>query len=172
MKRKSILGLALLLTMAGVSTMLIFAHKPITYKAMGTIDSYGNAWSAEVIQGHWSVKIEDDELVYRATYSELNLDLALEGSPVGSVDIFTYTLTTDDFDLKYHRRSRLHVLTFSGEIQARKSWAKTDWTREIVTWTYDATITITPDTFYEDYEPSGPVDQDWHIVGTTIVIQS
>jgi len=172
MKRKSIIGLVLLLTMAGVSTMLISANKPITYKAIGTIDSYVDAWSAEVISGHWSVQIVDDELEFRATYCELNLDGIVELSPVGSVDIFTLTLTTDDFDIKPHARSSNHVLTFSGMIQHRKVYVKPDWEREIQYQEYDATITITPDTFYEDYEPSGPVDQDWHIVGTTIVIQS
>ncbi len=174
MKRKSILGLALLLTMAGVSTMLILANKPITYKAMGTIDSYVDASSAEIIPGHWSVKIEDDELVYRATYCELNLDEAVEGSPFGSVDIFTHTFTTDDFEFTQDANSRNHVLTFSGNIEVRKVWVKPDWTREIVTWDYEAIITITPETFYFDWDPSGQSSdpQDWDRVGTTIVIQS
>ena len=174
MKRKSILGLALLLTMAGVSTMLILAKKPITYKAMGTIDSYIDASSAEIIPGHWSVKIEDGELVYRAMYCELNLDEAVEGSPVGSVDIFTHTFTTDDFDVIQDVSSHNHVITFSGMIEVRKVWVRPDWTREILTWEYEAIITITPDTFYFDWDPSGqsPPYPDWDRVGTTIVIQS
>ncbi|MCK4817806.1 hypothetical protein KA005_18695 [bacterium] len=167
MKTKSILVLALILTIAGVSILSISAKKPIHYKAMGTIDSYVDAWSAEVIPGHWSVKIVDDVLVYSASYGELNLDEGVEGSPFGSVDIFTHTFTTDDFDIKYH------VLTFSGSIEVRKVWVKPDWTREIVTWDYDAIITITPDTFFFDWDPSGESTspQDWDRVGTTIVMQ-
>lgn len=174
MKSKSILGLVLLLTIAGLSIVLISAKKPITYKAMGTVDSYVDASSAEIIPGHWSVTIEDDELVYRATYCELNLDDIIEGSPIGSVDIFTHTFTTDDFEFIQDANSPNQVLTFSGNIEVRKVWVKPDWTREIVTWNYEAIITITYDTFYFDWDPSGlnPSYPDWDRVGTTIVIQT
>jgi hypothetical protein len=150
---------------------VISEDKPTSYNAMGTIDSYVDAWSAEVIHGDWSVKIIDDELVYRVTYSELNLNEVEELSPVGSVDIFTHTLTTDNFEIKYHPSSPNHVLTFSGEIQYQKVMVKTDWTREIISRTYNVTITITPDTFFSHRPSLSGLDQDWDLVGTTIVIQ-
>ena len=152
----------------------ISVDTPTTYYAMGTIDSYVNVSSAEIMPGHWFVKIEDDELLYKATYYELNFDEKVEESPVGSVDIFTHTLSTSSFDIKNYAGSSNHVLTFSGMVQIRKVWVKPDWTREIVTREYEVNITITPYSFYLDWDPEDQSTsyQDWDRVGTTLVIQS
>ena len=164
MKKKSILVLALILTMTTITVLPISAKKPITYQARGTIDSYADAWSSEVISGSWSVRVKGDKLTYTAMYRELNLD-EIEDSPVGSVDIFTHKFTTDDFEIDGD------VLTFEGWIQVKKVWVKLDWKREVVRWDGHVTITITPDTYYLDSDPQGPgpgvLGQDWDRLGTT-----
>ena len=151
-----------------VSAVLILAiyiilpvsAEPSYYKASGTIDSYGNAWSAVIVGGHWSVTINEGVLQYTAMYHELNLDATEENSPRGSVDIFTYIFTTEDYELKGK------TLTFSGEIEFSKVWTTNpDWATVPVTGTRLATITITPTTFYMDTDPSD--GQDWDRYGTT-----
>lgn len=37
----------------------VSAKKTTSYKASGTIDSYANAWSAVIVDGHWSVTINE-----------------------------------------------------------------------------------------------------------------
>jgi hypothetical protein len=114
-----------ILIVSAVLILAIYIILPVSaetpyYKASGTIDSYGDAWSAVIVGGHWSV-------------------------------IFTYIFTTEDYELKGK------VLTFSGTIEAWKVWTTIpDWTTVPVPGFRDATITITPTTFYMDTDPPGP----------------
>lgn len=164
-----------------VSTVLILAisiivpisaKKPTYYKASGTIDRYHDTWSSVIVGGHWSVTVNDDELQYAAMYHELNLDDAVEDSPVGSVDIFTHIFTTDDPD-DYELKG--NALTFSGMMQVTKVKTKLDWTTEVLFWGSQVTITITPNTFYLDSLPlgegPGTLGQDWDRHGTTTYFQ-
>jgi len=130
-------------------------------KASGTIDGYVDAWSSEIISGKWSVHVKGDELVYKAMYKELNLDEEAEESPVGSVDIFTHTFSTDSYELEGD------VLTFEGSMQVKKVWTKLDWTREIVYWDSYMIITVTTDTFFLNSYPHDPDPEGWDREGTT-----
>jgi hypothetical protein len=164
-----------ILIVSAVLILAIYIILPVSaetpyYKASGTIDSYGDAWSAVIVGGHWSVTINEGVLQYTAMYHELNLDEDAESSPRGSVDIFTYIFTTEDYELKGK------VLTFSGTIEAWKVWTTIpDWTTVPVPGFRDATITITPTTFYMDTDPPGPGPgpdgQDWDRYGTTTQIK-
>jgi hypothetical protein len=139
-------------------------QEKLILKASGTLDSYVEAWSSEIISGKWSIQVKGDELVYKATYKELNLD-EIEDSPVGSVDIFTHTLTTDSYEIEGN------VLTLEGTMHVKKVWTKLDWTIEVQHWDSDIIITLTPDTFFLDSLPfgagPGTLDQDWDREGTT-----
>ena len=157
--RTRILIVSAVLILAISIILPVYAKTPY-YKASGTIDSYGNAWSAVIVDGHWSVTINEGVLQYTAMYHELNLNETEETSPRGSVDIFTYIFTTEDYELKSK------TLTFSGIIETWKVWTTNpDWETVALTRFSYATITITPTTFYMDTAPSG--DQDWDRYGTT-----
>ena len=153
----------------------VSAKKTTSYKASGTIDSYADAWSAVIVGGDWSVTINNEGVLqYTAMYHELNLDETEENSPVGSVDIFTYIFTTDNPD-DYEVKGK--VLTFSGTIETWKVWTtiSPDWATVVVSGPRDVTITITPTTFYMDFDPPGPLPgadgQDWDRYGTTTQIK-
>jgi len=158
-----------ILTVSAVLLLAIYITFPVSaetphYTASGTIDSYGDAWSAAIVGGHWSVTINEGELNFTAMYHELNLDETIESSPRGSIDIFTHIFTTYDYELKGK------VLTFSGSIETWKVWTTSpDWTTVIDPMILDATITITPTTFYMDTLPAS--GQDWDEYGTTTQIK-
>jgi hypothetical protein len=141
----------------------VSAKKTTSYKALGTIDSYADAWSAVIVGGDWSVTVNNEgELQFTAMYHELNLNETEENSPVGSVDIFTFIVTTDNPD-EYEIKGK--TLTFSGTMQTWKVWTMIDWTTTVLSGPRDVTITITPTTFYMDTDPAG--GQDWDRYGTT-----
>lgn len=159
------------LILLGVILLLLTQTVPISAKvnkpiltASGTIDSYEDTWSAEIISGKWSIQVKGDILIYKAKYKERNLD-EIEDSPVGSIDIFTHNLSTDSYEIDGN------VITFEGTMQVKKVWTKLDWTKEVMYWDSDVKITVTPDKFFLDSLPfgSGPgtLDQDWDRTGTT-----
>ena len=67
--------------------------KKTEYKAGGTITGYEDAWSAEIVTGQWDVSVTNGEVTkFNLKYIELNLDSSVENSPVGSTDLFKFTV--------------------------------------------------------------------------------
>ena len=165
MKRINSLILTSILILSIFTIAPVYAKKTSSYKASGTIDSYVDVWSSEIVSGRWSVNVKGEDLKYKAMYKELNLAEWPEDSPVGSVDIFTHRFSADGFDIDGD------TLVFWGTMHIRKVWRKLDGTTEVVGWDSYVTITITPDTFFLDSSPpgSGPgaYDQYWDRIGTT-----
>jgi hypothetical protein len=143
--------------------------KAINMWANGTIDSYVDAWSSEIVWGRWYVEVVGDTVNYEAVYLERNLDSDIEQSPEGSIDVFIHEFSVEGFAVVGGR------LEFWGTLHVKKWWAKLDGTREWVEWdTSPVTITMTSRRFYLDSPPPGPepdpLEQDWDRVGRTLSV--
>ena len=167
MSKKTIIILSLLLMLSTLPVLPASAKKGQYYIARGTIDSYVDAWSAEVKQGWWSVRVIEGNIEYSGFYQERNLAEYPENSPVGSIDFFWQTFTVEGYTLDGDE------LEFWGTLHIKKLWCKLDGTREILTWdTYPVKITIDSDSYFLDSPPEGPgpdpiYNEDWDRTGTT-----
>jgi hypothetical protein len=138
--------------------------KPKTrYEASGTIDSYVDVQSSMVLSGSWSVKVDEDNLKFKGSYLEENIDPDIEQSPAGSIDSFTYSFTADGYGIEDD------VLTFWGTLHVKKVWVQLDWKTSIRKWSLYTTITVTPDSIYIDGNPMvlEPEGQNWDRIGST-----
>ena len=106
--------------------MLSFIAVPVyakrfDYMAYGKLVDYGVESDAhEVINGHWYIRVNGDNVRFRAYYRERNLDATVENSPVGSIDHFWISLVElDNIDIDYDTGE----CTLSGIFKSRKLWA-------------------------------------------------
>jgi PKD repeat protein/ABC-type branched-subunit amino acid transport system substrate-binding protein len=95
--------------------------EPKTYSAEGSLESYVNAPTAEIVLGHWKVEVRGGALLFEARYIERNLNSTPENSPVGSLD---------SFNLKAFQVTGIVLrgvtLTFNCSLHFDKLWAKLD----------------------------------------------
>lgn len=162
MNRKIKLATTCLL-LASMFMLPVSAKKPgLRYGANGKLENYVDAWSAEIVNGHWHVKVKDGDLEFRAYHRERNLD-EIENSPIGSVDHFWLSLTNvGSFVIDED------TLTIECTIHVDKLWWNIDTgLPEWVEWEYSGVvITVNSESIYIDSPQLG--DQDWDRVGPTL----
>lgn len=177
-KKASILVVVVLMALTTLG--ITMAKQPVTWEnyAYGTIDTYTAAYSAEVVNGYWNLKITDDRIHFHYGWLELNLDEDYESSPVGSVDELTFTNVGTPMIFEYDDEN--NKLEMFLQIQVMKEWAMFDgwyshktWkTWQYVTIDFDAmTIHIDaypPEGGEPDVDPNNPDTWDWDKEGTVI----
>ena len=159
MKKRSILILSILLTMTAVSFKPVNAKKPIIYRASGTLDSYYDYTTAEIVGGTWTLEATENTLWFKAMYFERNLDEEAENSPVDSID--TFELKLGKIGFWFIDGDTLFVL---GYVRFKKEWAMMDGTTKTVIWWSGKGITVSPDGISI---ASGSVPTSGDILGTT-----
>ena len=105
---------------------------------------YKNAYSAKIVKGNWDLIIDQWDAKFTLTYSEKNLNSAIEDSPTGSVDKF---YVTGWGNIVSQTRSEV---VFECWLNFQKDWAKKDGTRETVWFGFPATITVNKSGLYID----------------------
>lgn len=163
MRKSSLVVLSLVVLLTSLVVLPVSAAKA-TYKAGGKVTAYADAWSSEIVSGHWSVTVEDGVVDFKVFYVERNLDWTVEDSPDGSIDLFWHTLTwastpsiNDD------------ALTFSCTMTITKLKTMMDGSKEWVIWdTAELYVTIDEDGMWLDRPPfpSSP-GQDFDVLGVT-----
>ncbi|MFX0204151.1 MAG: hypothetical protein ACFFCW_49265 [Candidatus Hodarchaeota archaeon] len=162
-KKKSLILIGIVVVLILV-TVPIYATKPENYIAHGTIDSYADAYSSQIVGGNWIVQLVDDKIYFRYEYFEENIDPSVENSPEGSVDFFINTFTVDGYVLTGD------TLVFTGTKHVKKVWVKLDRTRELVQWDrYPVTVTIDSNGIIIDLPPAA--GQNFDTLGTTLFIK-
>lgn len=119
MRIRTYCALALILMFA-VSVFPVSAKSSVDYRANGKLEVYGVVQpGAEVINGHWRVKVKDGKVDFAAYYRERNLDQAIEQSPVGTIDEFWIYLTNlDSVDIDQSTGE----CTIKGTFYVKKKW--------------------------------------------------
>ena len=160
------------------------AKKPTTWEdyAYGTIETYTEAYSAEIVPGtgYWNLKISDDKIHFSYGYLELNLDEDIENSPVASIDEMSFTNIGSPMYYMYDEDENMLFMFL--QIQVKKEWAMFDGSYTHKTWKTWQGITIDFDlnTLHIDsYPPEGddeppvvpsdPDTWDWDKEGTVLV---
>ena len=167
MKRAKVLTMCCLLMASLFVAVPVLAKKGgVVYRASGRLESYVDAYSSEIVNGHWHLKIMGEEVEFFAFYRERNLDEGVEGSPEGTVDHFFNTVTNVE---DYETDGDTCVIWC--DIHVDKLWwniatGLPEWTE----WdTYDVVITVDPDGVFIDVPSVGP--QDWDRYGPTNSLQ-
>jgi hypothetical protein len=156
------------------------AKQPAVWEnyAYGTIDTYTAAYSAEMVNGYWNLKITDGKIHFNYGWLELNLDEDIENSPAGSVDELSFTNIGPPMYYEYDEGE--NVLYMFLQIQVNKEWAMFDGSYSHKTWKswqfviidFDAG-TILIDAYPPEGEeppviPSDPDTWDWDKEGTVL----
>ncbi|VVB60243.1 Uncharacterised protein [uncultured archaeon] len=163
-RKSNLIALCLIVFIIGIVIPPANACYNFNYMADGKLTGYGNAPSAKIVSGYWSVTVTKEGVVsFRAFYVEKNLDAIVENSPVGSYDQLWYK-NTDYSDVQITG----NTLVFRCHLNITKLWTKMDWTKE---WVYlpaggNPYIIIDSKGFWLDRAPFGVV-QGWDILGTT-----
>jgi hypothetical protein len=79
MKSRILLVLAGFLIVSMLAISPASAHE-VVYTANGKLDEYVVVMAAEVYRGHWRIRIEDDKVIFRGWYLELNVDEEIPGT--------------------------------------------------------------------------------------------
>jgi len=166
LRKSLIVVLGLVMLFASTALLPAYAAKK-TYKAGGIVTNYGNAWTSEIVSGHWSVTVVGNEITdFKLFYIEENLPdgESVENSPAGSRDNFWYTLTSAD-NVKIDKG----VLTFDCIMHIDKLWTKMDGTKEWYRWESAVFhIRVDSDEFVLDRPPfEGSPEQDFDVYGVT-----
>jgi hypothetical protein len=179
-----------LLLLATLSASLLLpttsAEKPdFMLKASGDLIEYKYGWTAEILEGKWSVHVSDGDpapgpydpvVKFKAQYLELNLD-EIEGSPVGTVDKFWWNMENIvGFDIDPvpggDPDPEPYILYLNGDIRVKKaSWRLDSGKYEVYEYIwYDVVITIDRETGELLVDLPVSAGQDWDIAGTTTKI--
>lgn len=163
MKKKSLIILLLAISITTISILPISAKRPIDFSASGTIDTYYEIDSCQIIGGSWSIKTTKNQVLFEAIYLEENLDAEIENSPVGSIDKFELKLVKVGFS--YWEDDTFTVV---GIVRYKKEWQMMDGTTKTVIWLTGSGIEVTPTGIRIAHEPDlMPGDK----LGTTLIYE-
>ena len=135
MKKRSGLFMACLLLPSVLLAISVTAKQETPWEnyAYGTLEKYDDAWSARVVHGFWNLKVTGEKVWFNGYYLEENLDADVEGSPVGSTDVFEWILHGKPI-MMMRVGDTLYI---AAKVLIKKSWAQFDGTytsRSIETW--------------------------------------
>lgn len=174
MKKKLLLGILAILTLPTL-TMVALArnHTPLTM--YGNIQNYeyayvnwpwddpdmGDIESAQVLQGVWSVRLEQGKVYFDGILYEKNLYPDFESSPVDSIDIMEQSMISNDYTFEDN------VLIFTGKVHVDKESFSLDGIIEKSTFVsfYKVTVDLNEMTIFIDSYPIDeghpPADPPW-----------
>lgn len=146
--------------------------------AYGTIDTYTEVYSSEVVNGYWNLKITEGKIHFNYGWLELNLDEEIEDSPMGSIDELSFTNIAQPMYYNYDEDE--NTLYMFLQVQVNKEWAMFDGTYTHRTWKTWEFVTIDFDDWtihFDSYPPEGsepivvpsdPETWDWDKEGTIL----
>jgi PKD repeat protein/ABC-type branched-subunit amino acid transport system substrate-binding protein len=145
-------------TTVTVAAAPITSVEPKTYSAEGSLESYVDAPTAEIVLGHWKVEGRGGALLFEARYIERNLNSTQENSPVGSLD---------SFNLKAFQVTNIVLrgvnLTFNCSLHFDKLWTKLDGSHVWTEFELPANVNVTSTGIFIDIPPIS--SEDFDIIG-------
>lgn len=170
MKKKLLLVVLVILSLSTLTLVVVARnHTPLTI--CGNIDNYEYAYvdwpwdepdvgeleSAQVLQGMWSLRLEQEKVYFEGLIYEKNLYPDFESSPVNSIDVLKQSMISNDYSFEDD------ILVFTGKVHVEKEGFALDGTIEKSNYVsfYKVTVDLNEDTIFFDSYPIDETELPW-----------